>query len=131
MTIRAAVFATMLLLTTGCITMTRGTKQRVWVLSEPAGAAVTVDGKPAGITPTQVEVTRGDRHEVSITKDSLRVDTVLTRRPTPVLLAYILLGPHGLVPAFIDVLSGAAINVADANVVLKPGTPRDALIAAA
>ncbi len=116
---------------TGCMTMARANHQKVWITSEPVGAAVTVDGRPAGVTPTQVIVTRRDKTSVSVVRDSLRADTTLARNPTPHVLWYLLFSVPGVLMGAVDLMSGAALNVEDAHVVLRPAGPAAALIAAA
>lgn len=48
----------------GCATMANGTVQRIPVTSDPPGARVLVDGRPAGVTPTRIAVSRRIREPV-------------------------------------------------------------------
>lgn len=45
----------------GCATLENGTTQRIPVTSDPPGAGVLLDGRPAGVTPTSITVSRRDR----------------------------------------------------------------------
>jgi len=117
---RVTLCAAATLLLSGCATIFRSTDARVWLTSQPPGAAVTVDGQEVGVTPTQVNVTRKQPHLVSFVRDSMRVDTVLKRHPEPWLLAYLLLSVPGIAFGVVDLVSGAAMTVEDANVVLGP-----------
>jgi hypothetical protein len=55
---------------TGCATVTGGTgPQKVKVVSDPPGAAVLVDGRPFGVTPTTVAVDRTVGHRIELEKD--------------------------------------------------------------
>lgn len=47
-------------LSTGCATTMNGRTQRVAVASDPPGARVFIGGQPLGVTPTYVELNRGD-----------------------------------------------------------------------
>lgn len=44
--------------TVGCATMAHGTSQGVAVTSEPSGARLFVNGKPAGMTPIRLDLAR-------------------------------------------------------------------------
>lgn len=53
--------AVLALASTGCATLENGTTQRIPVTSDPPGAQVLLDGLPAGVTPTQITVSRRNR----------------------------------------------------------------------
>jgi PEGA domain-containing protein len=55
---------------TGCATLVNGTHQMIPVASSPAGARVSIDSVPAGVTPMVARVLRRQNHEVSITYDT-------------------------------------------------------------
>ena len=65
---RSAPAAALIAAAAGCATMANGTTQRIPVTSEPAGAQVFVDGRPAGSTPVQVTVSRRGGHEIRVKK---------------------------------------------------------------
>jgi hypothetical protein len=127
---RVALTAATTLLLTGCLTVARGTKQRVLVTSQPPGATVAVDGAPIGVTPAIVNVSRGSRHTVTLIKDSLRADTTLTRVPSLGLLVYLLFPVPGLLFAGVDLLTGAGVAVKDADVMLYRAQPGAATVIA-
>ena len=51
---------------TGCGTIMQGTKQKMGVRSDPAGATITVDGKEVGVTPMTLSLSRKTSHKVSV-----------------------------------------------------------------
>jgi hypothetical protein len=55
---------------TGCATLVNGTHQMIPVASSPAGAQVSIDSTPVGVTPMVASVLRRQNHEVSITYDT-------------------------------------------------------------
>jgi hypothetical protein len=55
---------------TGCATMANGTHQMIPVTSSPAGAHVSIDSVPVGVTPMVARVLRRQNHELSITYDT-------------------------------------------------------------
>ena len=52
---------------TGCATIVNGTHQKIPIASTPAGAAVVIDEKFEGTTPTVASLRREDNHFVKIT----------------------------------------------------------------
>jgi hypothetical protein len=54
----------------GCATLANGTHQMIPVASSPAGARVSIDSTPVGVTPMVARVLRRQNHEVSITYDT-------------------------------------------------------------
>ena len=54
------------LLLTGCATVIHGSKQKVAISSQPAGAAVRVDGTGSGVTPTVAELSRKTSHRIEL-----------------------------------------------------------------
>ena len=48
----------------GCATMANGTRQAVALTSEPSGAHVYVNGKPAGMTPLRLDLKRRQKETV-------------------------------------------------------------------
>jgi PEGA domain len=53
----------------GCAIASKGLRQEVGITSAPAGAAVLVDGQPAGHTPLVVNLSRRHSHRVELSKD--------------------------------------------------------------
>ncbi len=58
-----------LLATASCATILQSGPDRIFVNSEPAGAKVSLDGMPVGVTPVQVSVNRKDEGVFLIQKD--------------------------------------------------------------
>jgi hypothetical protein len=58
----------------GCASFTGGTEpiQVVHVRSVPAGAAVSIDGRPTGITPVEVPLDRHAQHDLRLTLNGYR-----------------------------------------------------------
>ena len=72
--------AALVVFTTGCATIMHGSKQDIAVSSTPSGATVSVDNQQMGTTPTTVNLTRKDRHVISIEAPGYRkYDLQLTR----------------------------------------------------
>lgn len=55
-------------------------KQNIPVSTNPLGAQILVDGKPAGQTPANVELTRNSDHIVTLTKQGYRQEDVTIKR---------------------------------------------------
>ena len=72
----------------GCATLAHGTHQTVLVQSEPSGATLSVDGRPAGATPTRVRLSRRHRPQLTLSKDGYQTrDLRLERRASRWLFA--------------------------------------------
>ena len=67
----AAVVASAVLLSS-CASIIHGSTQKIHVTSQPAGAAITVDEKPSGTTPTDLKVSRKTSHLVELTLPGYR-----------------------------------------------------------
>ncbi|MGL1931186.1 MAG: PEGA domain-containing protein [Desulfotalea sp.] len=63
---------------TGCEAMVY--KQAVPITTNPMGAEVFIDGTPAGITPTSVQIARNSDHIVTLTKDGYKQEDVSVKR---------------------------------------------------
>lgn len=62
--------AVLALASTGCATLENGTTQRIPVTSDPPGAQVLLDGRPVGVTPTQITISRRNREpEIEVVMD--------------------------------------------------------------
>ena len=64
--ITAVVLVMILSLGTGCGTLIHGTTQEVTITSNPMGAAVVVDGIDQGITPVSLDLSRKNKHSISV-----------------------------------------------------------------
>ena len=63
---RALVLALLAVTGTGCATLVNDHSEVITIHSEPAGAAVTIDGRPAGVTPLRVPVSSHSHHVVQV-----------------------------------------------------------------
>lgn len=79
---RQLVTGTILAFSCGCATLASpSSTQRVVVSSDPPGAQLLVDGQPAGVTPTAVELGRRDRETtLRFEKDGFLPDERSVRR---------------------------------------------------
>jgi hypothetical protein len=96
-----------LLVGPGCATITGGSRdQKVKITSNPAGAAVVVDGQPQGATPAAVDLSRKTEHQVAISYPGCETAQMTIRRQlNPWMFGNLLLGgPVGLI---VDVCTGA------------------------
>lgn len=92
-----ALVAVALAMVVGALLLTGGEEQRPWaghveVVSLPAGATVSMDGKSVGVTPVKLPLTRpGEKHQVTVTlsghEDWSEKFTVSQEQPTVRLLA--------------------------------------------
>ena len=77
MTTTGGIFLLGLLACSGCATMFQGSSQKIPVASTPAGAAVTVNGQPMGVTPLFLDLKRKEHATLTIPG---RKGTILTQR---------------------------------------------------
>ena len=66
MKLRAIILAGSIVSTGACATIMQGSNQGIAVNSTPAGASVSVDGKPMGTTPTVLRLERRSAHTVRL-----------------------------------------------------------------
>lgn len=105
----------LVILTTGCATIMHGSKQDVAVSSSPTGAAVTVDNQPAGTTPTTLNLTRKDRHVISIDAPGYqRYELQLTRGTSGWVWGNLVFG--GIPGLAIDAITGSLYKLSPDNV---------------
>lgn len=113
----------------GCATIVKGTTQAIPISSDPAGARVAVDGKPAGTTPTTVTMNRKHSHMVTLEHDAYEVENIpVTNSMGAAVAGNIIAG--GLIGWGVDAMSGAQYNLHPATVTVKlrakspvPATP--------
>ncbi len=91
----------------GCATIVGGGHdQAVHIDSEPHGARVWVDGRPQGVTPTDVALSRRQEHQVQLDLDGYpSYVTTLTPGCNPWVFGNLLAG--GLVGLAVDASTGA------------------------
>lgn len=110
----------------GCATVATlgGQDQQVTITSTPPGAAVIVDGQPAGTTPAIVKLSRRSEHNVEIAASGHETAQVTIRRHlNPWMLGNIVVG--GFIGLAVDVISDASHTLSpdELNVVLRPIEP--------
>ena len=121
-TLIAAVAATAFL--SGCATVVGGgSDQRVHIDSEPRGAQVRVDGQPRGVTPTDVELSRRQEHQVQLDLEG-RPPYVSTLKPgcNPWVFGNLLAG--GLIGLAVDASTGAVSTLYPTEVKADLGLPQ-------
>ena len=107
--------AALVLFTTGCATIMHGSKQDIAVSSTPTGAAVSVDNQQMGNTPTTLNLTRKDRHVVSIEAPGYkRYDLQLTRGTSGWVWGNLVFG--GIPGLAIDAITGSLYKLSPDNV---------------
>jgi PEGA domain len=102
--------AGMLLACSGCATALRGEKQAVKFNTDPQGASVAIGKGVEVVTPSEVKLTRKDKHEVTISKPGYRtVKFDLTARWDGASIAGFAL-PGGSVSVATDRATGADLQ---------------------
>lgn len=94
----------------GCASIIKGTTQQIPIASEPSGARVTVDGNPAGTTPTTVTLSRKQNHMVTLEKEGFETENVaITKSIGGAVAGNIIAG--GLIGWGVDAMTGAQYNL--------------------
>jgi hypothetical protein len=111
-------------LSTGCASITRGTKDKLKVVSEPPGATVTLSNGQTGTTPATFRLPRKKGVVVEVSKpgyesQKIAVSSKFAGAGGAALAGNVLVG--GLIGAGIDGLSGATLS-------LKPNPVSVALV---
>ena len=96
----------------GCATVMHGTSQEVSILSAPAGARVTVDSAPVGLTPLSLQLRRQVPHQVRIETAGYRpYEATVNRHVSGWVWGNLLFTYFAIVGAPVDVLTGALYNL--------------------
>ncbi|MBI5769360.1 MAG: PEGA domain-containing protein [Verrucomicrobia bacterium] len=109
------------MLASGCASIVKGTTQEIPIASEPAGARVSVDGNPAGTTPTKAVLSRKQNHMVTLEKEGYETENVaVTKSIGGAVAGNIIAG--GLVGWGVDAMTGAQYNLhpETVNIRLRP-----------
>jgi hypothetical protein len=107
--------AALVLFTAGCATIMHGSKQDIAVSSTPSGATVSVDNQQMGVTPTTVNLTRKDKHVISIEAPGYKkYDLQLTRGTSGWVWGNLVFG--GIPGLAIDAISGSLYKLSPDNV---------------
>lgn len=72
--------ATLALLVSGCMTITRGPSPLLPIDSTPPGARVVLDGIDRGVTPTQLPVSGVESHILVLRKECYADETITLKR---------------------------------------------------
>jgi len=105
--LRYVVLAAPLLLTLpGCATLVQGSSQEVSIVSNPAAAAISVDGKPMGTTPAVVRLTRQESHLLRLDLDGYQpFEMPLERKTSGWVWGNVVFG--GVIGVVVDASTGA------------------------
>jgi len=107
--------AGLLVFSAGCATIMHGSKQDIAVSSTPSGATVMVDNQQMGTTPTTVNLTRKDRHVISLDAPGYkRYDLQLTRGTSGWVWGNLVFG--GIPGLAIDAITGSLYKLSPDNV---------------
>jgi hypothetical protein len=107
--------AALVLFTSGCATIMHGSKQDIAVSSTPSGAAVSVDNQQMGVTPTTVNLTRKDKHVISIDAPGYkRYDLQLTRGTSGWVWGNLVFG--GIPGLAVDAITGSLYKLSPDNI---------------
>jgi hypothetical protein len=117
----------------GCATVTGGSRdQKVKITSNPAGAAVVVDGQPLGETPAAIDLSRKTEHQVEVNYPGYETaQMTIHRQLNPWLFGNLVLGgPVGLI---VDICTNATHQLSpdEIKVQLHSQTQTTGLTAAA
>lgn len=98
------------LMSSGCATVTRGTKDTLVIESDPAGADVQLSSGQSGKTPTSFKLPRGDSLVVRISKEGyetveVNVSSQVVGAGAAGMAGNVIVG--GLIGAGVDAFSGA------------------------
>lgn len=97
-------------LSSGCATIVKGTTQTIPIASEPSGARVSVDGAPAGTTPTKVTLDRKRSHMVTLELEDHETENIpVTNSIGGAVAGNIIAG--GLIGWGVDAATGAQYNL--------------------
>lgn len=103
-------------LLSGCATILSGSSQSVTVTSEPAGAQVYLDGKKAGVTPVDVEVSKTENHVIEVRSDSGTASDSVNLQSSVAASWVVLDVLTGLVPAIVDAATGSWRHLSPSSV---------------
>jgi hypothetical protein len=103
-----------------CASIMNGTGQKLNIASEPAGAAVLVDGDAVGNTPVVAKMSRNERHTITVKLDGYQPFEVKTSRHMNgwVVGNLVFGGPLGLI---IDFADGAAYKLTPKEIAAQLG----------
>ena len=103
-----------------CASIMSGTGQKLNIASEPAGAAVLVDGDAIGNTPVVTKLSRNEQHTITVKLDGYQPFELRTKRHMNGWLIgnVVFGGPLGII---IDVVDGAAYKLTPKEIAAQLG----------
>lgn len=111
-------------LLSGCASVIRGTSDTVTVNSLEKGTTIYVNGAPRGLDVAQVQVKRGNPHQIRVEKEGCQpISETTTEKFDATSLLGIFLD-FGLITIPIDLISGAAWKVEPNTYTVTPICPK-------
>lgn len=124
---KAVLFATIVILSSGCATVTNTAIQAVTVDSKPQGAMVSVNEKPAGKTPLTLNLHRKSNHDISLTLDGYENYNIsMTKNFSMVTLWNFVFGAAGFIGMGVDAANGSMFRLSP-NEIYAFMVPTDAI----
>ena len=115
---RISIICLALSLTFGCATLIRGPTQAVAISSEPTGADILVDGSLVGMTPSNIDLARGQDHLITFEKDGYHTRNIpIIRSIGRAVFGNLLYG--GFLGWGVDATSGAQYNLNPETLVVQ------------
>lgn len=110
--IRATLLGFLLLSTTGCAAVFKGSKQDVHFTADPERSDVRVDGRYAGATPTTASLDRDRPQNVTVSKEGYTPQQVQVRKKADTAwffwdIATCVVPVTLCIPVLVDAISGA------------------------
>src|SRR5207249_9925970 len=106
---RSVLLCLSVVLITSCATITRGSHDKLTVLSEPSGANVVLSSGEKGVTPTQFVKSRRDNFTVTVSKAGYVAQTVHVESKVSAIRGTAM-AAGGPIGAGVDAVSGAYIS---------------------
>lgn len=89
---------------TGCATIFRGSKQKVFITSNPSGAKVKADGVDMGVTPIEIKLRPKDEPVITVEKEGYKPIQIKTQ--SGVGAGWVILDLLSLAALIIDAATG-------------------------
>src|SRR5438093_1700666 len=107
---RSVLLCLSVVLITSCATITRGSRDKLTVLSEPSGANVVISSGEKGVTPTRFVKSRRDNFTVTVSKagyvpQTVNVESKVSATGGTAMAGNVIVG--GPIGAGVDAVSGA------------------------
>ena len=111
-------------LLSGCASVIRGTSDTVTVNSLEKGTTIYINGAPRGVDVAQVQVKRGNVHQIRVEKEGCQpvAETTSEKFDATSLLGILL--DFGLITIPVDLISGAAWKAEPTTYTVTPICPK-------